>query len=641
MANITDVIPQLDTVPQCIYPAYQTIAAAGCGLDLKCICTNDLFFATLQVFLAKGVCSPLEAQDAMANTRTICIAAAPYLGDTLVPEIIGSITVLTILAVGAVILRFLARSLSNVSYGLDDWLILFALVWECALSSVQFLGIRYGLGRHILMLDASATIPFGKIFFASTIFFHVSVATIKLSILFFYNQVFPIRKVMISCLVLGIFTVVWLISAIVANFFACRPLAYWWDKSIPGGHCLDTDITVFYVSSAPDIITNLAVLILPIPILWKLQMPTRRKVAVTIIFVLGSFIDSAIVGSIVRIPILHGLNRNNPTYTTVSPGIWLNVELSIGILSASLPLMRPLVSRAIPSQLRSRFSRSRKTGSYRLQDVEGPKAGTSGNSRAPHSKGLSDSGIYQGQNKRQPHKSWYNAGTYISSNGAGRHSKDGSEEDISTMSKTNCKASDATVVSTKPLMLEDARWTKLVLTTYKDPLGKQRTWEHAERATRPKDSSIDGVGIVAILEKPSGPELLLQKQFRPPVNKAVIEIPAGLVDAGESAAESAVRELREETGYVGQVSEVSPIMFNDPGFCNTNLNMVHVTVDMSLRQNQELKPELEDNEFIEVFSLPLKDLYAECKKLEMEGYAIDARVGTLAEGIELARRWKL
>ncbi|KAL8852715.1 MAG: hypothetical protein Q9221_002475 [Calogaya cf. arnoldii] len=209
------------------------------------------------------------------------------------------------------------------------------------------------------------------------------------------------------------------------------------------------------------------------------------------------------------------------------------------------------------------------------------------------------------------------------------------------MSKTNCKASDAKVVSTEPLMLKDARWTKLVLTTYKDPLGKQRTWEHAERATRPKDSSIDGVGIVAILETPSGPELLLQKQFRPPVDKAVIEIPAGLVDAGESAAESAVRELREETGYVGEVSEVSPIMFNDPGFCNTNLNMVHVTVDMSLPQNQELKPELEDNEFIEVFSLPLKDLYAECKRLEKEGYAIDARVGTLAEGIELARRWKL
>ncbi len=228
-------------------------------------------------------------------------------------------------------------------------------------------------------------------------------------------------------------------------------------------------------------------------------------------------IDSAIVGSIVRIPLLHGLNRNDPscklhpllssppsppkqsllylqfhipdlssssqripkssrtailqtttsqdddwlfplarfilpplsliqlpTDTTTHPGIWLNVELSIGILSVSLPLMRPLVSRAIPSQIRSRFSKSRfsksrKTGSYRLQDVEGPNAGISSNSRAPHSKGLSDSGVYQGQNKRQPYKSWYNAGTYISSKGDGRRSKEGSEEDIVPMGKIHVK----------------------------------------------------------------------------------------------------------------------------------------------------------------------------------------------------------
>ncbi len=69
--------------------------------------------------------------------------------------------------------------------------------------------------------------------------------------------------------------------------------------------------------------------------------------------------------------------------------------------------------------------------------------------------------------------------------------------------------------------------------------------------------------------------------------------------------------------------------------------MVHVSVDMSRAENQELKPEPEDNEFIECFSVPLRDLYAECRKLESEGYAIDARVGTLAEGIELARMWKL
>jgi ADP-ribose pyrophosphatase len=71
---------------------------------------------------------------------------------------------------------------------------------------------------------------------------------------------------------------------------------------------------------------------------------------------------------------------------------------------------------------------------------------------------------------------------------------------------------------------------------------------------------------VAVLEKPNGPEILLQKQFRPPVAKVCIEIPAGLVDAGESPEVCAVRELKEETGYVGEVLKgeigVSPVIFN-------------------------------------------------------------------------------
>jgi ADP-ribose pyrophosphatase len=69
--------------------------------------------------------------------------------------------------------------------------------------------------------------------------------------------------------------------------------------------------------------------------------------------------------------------------------------------------------------------------------------------------------------------------------------------------------------------------------------------------------------------------------------------------------------------------------------------MVHVSIDMNLPENQNLKPELEDSEFIQVFTVKLTDLYAECEKLEAQGYAIDARVGTLAEGIEAAKKFKL
>ncbi|RKF63718.1 ADP-ribose pyrophosphatase [Erysiphe neolycopersici] len=208
-------------------------------------------------------------------------------------------------------------------------------------------------------------------------------------------------------------------------------------------------------------------------------------------------------------------------------------------------------------------------------------------------------------------------------------------------------SSVAKVLRNEPLKNENAKWIQLMLTTYKDPLGTERTWEYAERQTRPQSSSVDAVGIVAILDLSTGPEIVLQKQFRPPVDAVCIEIPAGLVDEGETPEQAAIRELKEETGYVGEISMSTSVMLNgtssysNPGFSNTNLKMIHMTVNMNNPLNQKPKPELEENEFIEVFTLPLKKLYSQCEIWEKEGFALDARVATLAEGIELARNWNL
>lgn len=132
--------------------------------------------------------------------------------------------------------------------------------------------------------------------------------------------------------------------------------------------------------------------------------------------------------------------------------------------------------------------------------------------------------------------------------------------------------------------------------------GIARDWEFASRQTRVAGSEVDGVGIIAVLQKPTGPEILLQKQFRPPVDGVCIEIPAGLLDAGETLEECAERELFEETGYVGKAVRSSPVMFNDPGFCNTNLKLVTVKVDLNDPRNANPVPQLEDGEFIETFT---------------------------------------
>jgi ADP-ribose pyrophosphatase len=69
------------------------------------------------------------------------------------------------------------------------------------------------------------------------------------------------------------------------------------------------------------------------------------------------------------------------------------------------------------------------------------------------------------------------------------------------------------------------------------------------------------------------------------------------------------------------------------------VHVIHLKVNLSKPENQNPKPQLEEGEFIDVFSVPLKDLYDEIGRLEAQGFAIDGRVGAFAEGLETAKTW--
>eukprot|EP01116_Phalansterium_solitarium_P015855 TRINITY_DN3548_c0_g1_i1.p1 TRINITY_DN3548_c0_g1~~TRINITY_DN3548_c0_g1_i1.p1 ORF type:complete len:189 (+),score=64.49 TRINITY_DN3548_c0_g1_i1:118-684(+) len=177
-----------------------------------------------------------------------------------------------------------------------------------------------------------------------------------------------------------------------------------------------------------------------------------------------------------------------------------------------------------------------------------------------------------------------------------------------------------------------AKWLAMKKIDYVDPKGVQRTWETVERTTRTGDC--DGVHVVAVVRKETGDELVLVKQFRPPVDKVCVEFPAGLVDGGESPEAAALRELLEETGYTGKVEHVSPVVCLEPGMSNANARLIHVTIDAA---SVPVAPTPTEDEFIEVVLVPVDGLLEKLQEWSAT-QVVDVAVYAYAVGLRAARR---
>jgi ADP-ribose pyrophosphatase len=200
----------------------------------------------------------------------------------------------------------------------------------------------------------------------------------------------------------------------------------------------------------------------------------------------------------------------------------------------------------------------------------------------------------------------------------------------------------AKIISEEPLDNKDAKWIRLKKIHYADQDGKHRVWESAERTTR-KGSGIDGVAVLAVLRSKTKAfplSTVIIEQYRPPLDKIVIELPAGLVDADETAEAAAIRELKEETGYEADLtieSESSPIVVSDPGMTNANMKLVIVSVLLEDKLETP-NPHLDDGEHIITRVVELDKLDTELKAYDKKGFVVDARLSHFATGYAMAKR---
>ena len=121
----------------------------------------------------------------------------------------------------------------------------------------------------------------GEILWATSVFF------IRASVLQLYIYLFRSTKSFrITCYVVHAINFGFFAGTVVAACLICRPIAFNWDPTIPGGSCGDQKALDMFIGVF-NLLMDITVVTLPMPVLWGLQMSTQKKVVLTGIFGMG------------------------------------------------------------------------------------------------------------------------------------------------------------------------------------------------------------------------------------------------------------------------------------------------------------------------------------------------------------------
>ncbi len=140
-------------------------------------------------------------------------------------------------------------------------------------------------------------------------------------------------------------------------------------------------------------------------------------------------------------------------------------------------------------------------------------------------------------------------------------------------------------------LVYDGRAVKLRVDTVRMPGGRETSREIVEHSA-----------CVAIIAVDADDNVLLVNQFRKPVEKELLEIPAGGIEPGEDAVATVRRELREETGYLPRKVERLGGFYSTPGYCTEYLYLYLASDLVPSSLNAE------DTESIELVRVPISQI---------------------------------
>ncbi|KAF2262953.1 hypothetical protein CC78DRAFT_437623, partial [Lojkania enalia] len=253
--------------------------------------------------------------------------------------IILFMVVFSLLAIVAVSLRILSKYIQWARLAWDDILLLFAVVQMLATNILFVIAIgRGGLGRHAPDVTDQQLSFFMKSYFVAGLVMPTCYATAKLSILWLLHIIFPFRNFRKVVRILAAVVVCWWVATILLDTFICYPINARWNRNVRGT-CSNKVIQVeYFATPIPWIITDFAILITPLPLLWTMKVSRARQIGLIALFGFGV---ATCAVACKRYVTLLGIDDKDITTSMVEPAIWTMVESSTTIICAALPASTP------------------------------------------------------------------------------------------------------------------------------------------------------------------------------------------------------------------------------------------------------------------------------------------------------------
>ncbi|KAG9574014.1 hypothetical protein KCU97_g14833, partial [Aureobasidium melanogenum] len=265
--------------------------------------------------------------------------------DALTPTIIT-----TTLATAVVILRLVVRCKFVKAVGFDDFVIMVSLFLSWVVLGLTVAMVVTGFGSYVWSNPLDLHSATAKLYLSWNVLYVVLIHVTKASILTQYLRIFPTRTMRRLTWLLFAALVPSVLWGVFASIFICNPVKKVWRPMTPG-KCLST--RTYWVSvTAVNIVLDFAVLALPMPVISRLKLPKKQKIALVGVFLLGFFTCAV---SVVRLVLVHNAYiRHDFTASSAEAVTWSMVEANVGIICASLLALKPLMAYLFPQATKER-----------------------------------------------------------------------------------------------------------------------------------------------------------------------------------------------------------------------------------------------------------------------------------------------